>query len=98
MGTIIISAFAQQIIPHVTSDPVKDFILPVAEKLRYQSEQAFKEEDRLRTHPEEVDEGAVAEVSARSFYYFLTWTRPLIKCKFSLTQHWSETLIHFSRC
>lgn len=57
-------AFAQQTIVHVTSDPVKELMLPVAEKLRHQTEQAFKEEDRLRTHPEEVDEGAVAEVDS----------------------------------
>jgi len=47
----------------VTCDPVKDYILPVTEKLRFKAEIAFREEDRLRTHPDEVDEGHIAEVS-----------------------------------
>lgn len=57
-----IAAFAQQILIHVTSDPVREFMLPVARKLQIHAERAYKEEDRLRTHPEEVDEGIVAEV------------------------------------
>ncbi len=56
-------AFATQIINNVSSDPVRELMLPVAEKLKRQTDKAYKEEDRLRTHPDDVDEGAVAEVS-----------------------------------
>ncbi|KAK6023897.1 hypothetical protein OSTOST_10304 [Ostertagia ostertagi] len=44
--------FAVQIIQNVTCDPVKDYILPIAERLRRMSEKAFKEEEHMRTHPD----------------------------------------------
>lgn len=57
--------FAVQVIQHVTCDPVKVYLLPVAERLRYLAEKAYKEEERMRTHPDETDEGTVAEDNAR---------------------------------
>lgn len=60
-----ISVFAVQIIPHVTCDPVKDYLLPIADKLRRLAEKAYKEEERLRSHPDNADEGGVTEVTAR---------------------------------
>lgn len=36
--------FAVQIIQYVTCDPVKHYLLPVAEKLRHMAEHAYKEE------------------------------------------------------
>ncbi|PIO61622.1 hypothetical protein TELCIR_16851, partial [Teladorsagia circumcincta] len=55
------TVFAVQIIQNVTCDPVKDYILPIAERLRRMSEKAFKEEEHMRTHPDDADEGTVAE-------------------------------------
>ncbi|XGW02944.1 hypothetical protein V3C99_014731 [Haemonchus contortus] len=57
--------FAVQIIQNVTCDPVKDYILPIAERLRRMSEKAFREEEHMRTHPDDADEGTVAEDNAR---------------------------------
>uniref|UniRef100_A0A158P902 Ryanodine receptor 44F n=1 Tax=Angiostrongylus cantonensis TaxID=6313 RepID=A0A158P902_ANGCA len=57
--------FAVQIIQNVTCDPVKDHILPIAERLRRMSEKAFREEEHMRTHPDDADEGTVAEDNAR---------------------------------
>lgn len=51
-----------QIIPHVTCDPVKDYLLPIAERLRKMAEIAYREEERMRTHPDDADEGTVVEV------------------------------------
>jgi hypothetical protein len=36
--------FAVQVIQYVTCDPVKEFLLPVAERLRFLAEKAYKEE------------------------------------------------------
>lgn len=60
-----VSFFAVQIILHVTCDPVKDFLLPIAERLRRLSERAYKEEEHMRTHPDDADEGSVSEDNAR---------------------------------
>ncbi|WKY11480.1 hypothetical protein Q1695_003218 [Nippostrongylus brasiliensis] len=57
--------FAVQIIQNVTCDPVKDYILPIAERLRRMSEKAYREEEHMRTHPDDADEGTVAEDNAR---------------------------------
>ncbi|KIH46250.1 hypothetical protein ANCDUO_23701 [Ancylostoma duodenale] len=57
--------FAVQIIQNVTCDPVKEYILPIAERLRRMSEKAFREEEHMRTHPDDADEGTVAEDNAR---------------------------------
>uniref|UniRef100_A0A915B3X3 Ryanodine receptor n=2 Tax=Parascaris TaxID=6254 RepID=A0A915B3X3_PARUN len=57
--------FAVQIIQHVTCDPVKDFLLPIAERLRRIAEKAYKDEEHMRTHPDDADEGTVAEDNAR---------------------------------
>jgi hypothetical protein len=46
----------------VTCDPVKDFLLPVAEHLRKMAEKAYAEEERMRTHPDEADDVTMAEV------------------------------------
>lgn len=61
-----VNFFAVQIIQHVTCDPVKDFLLPIAERLRRIAEKAYKDEEHMRTHPDDADEGTVAEVSLRS--------------------------------
>lgn len=61
----LILVFAVQVIQHVTCDPVKEYLLPVAEKLRVLAEKAYKEEERMRTHPDDTDEGTVAEDNAR---------------------------------
>lgn len=60
-----VNFFAVQIIQNVTCDPVKDYMLPIAERLRRMSEKAFKEEEHMRTHPDDADEGTVAEDNAR---------------------------------
>ncbi|KAK0411652.1 hypothetical protein QR680_005766 [Steinernema hermaphroditum] len=60
-----VSFFAVSVIQHVTCDPVKDYILPIAEKLRRMADKAFKEEEHMRTHPDDADEGTVAEDNAR---------------------------------
>lgn len=57
--------FAVQIIQNVTNDPVKDYMLPIAELLRRMAEKAFREEERIRTHPDDADENTVAEDNAR---------------------------------
>ncbi|KAK6754198.1 hypothetical protein RB195_013289 [Necator americanus] len=57
--------FAVQIIQNVTCDPVKEYVLPIAERLRRMSEKAFREEEHMRTHPDDADEGTVAEDNAR---------------------------------
>lgn len=41
---------------------VKDHMLPIAECLRCLAEKAYKEEEYMRTHPDDADEGTVAEV------------------------------------
>ena len=61
----MIAVFAVSIIQYVTCDPVKDFLLPVAEQLKAIAERAYKEEERGRTHPDEADEGTVAEENTR---------------------------------
>uniref|UniRef100_A0A1I7YC96 EF-hand domain-containing protein n=1 Tax=Steinernema glaseri TaxID=37863 RepID=A0A1I7YC96_9BILA len=60
-----LTVFAVSVIQHVTCDPVKDYILPIAEKLRRMADKAFKEEEHMRTHPDDADEGTVAEDNAR---------------------------------
>ncbi|VDM37968.1 unnamed protein product [Toxocara canis] len=60
-----VNFFAVQIIQHVTCDPVKDFLLPIAERLRRIVEKAYKDEEHMRTHPDDADEGTVAEDNAR---------------------------------
>uniref|UniRef100_A0A9J2Q184 Uncharacterized protein n=1 Tax=Ascaris lumbricoides TaxID=6252 RepID=A0A9J2Q184_ASCLU len=60
-----VNFFAVQIIQHVTCDPVKDFLLPIAERLRRIAEKAYKDEEHMRTHPDDADEGTVAEDNAR---------------------------------
>ncbi|VDK22588.1 unnamed protein product [Anisakis simplex] len=60
-----VNCFAVQIIPHVTCDPVKEYMLPVAERLRRLAEMAYKDEEHMRTHPDDADEGTVAEDNAR---------------------------------
>ena len=72
-----VASFTTQIINHVTSDPVKELMLPICEQLKASSEGAWREEERARTHPDETDEASVAEVIAlfpqplSSLYY--TW-------------------------
>ncbi|CAB3399073.1 unnamed protein product [Caenorhabditis bovis] len=60
-----VNYFAVQIIQNVTCDPVREYILPIAERLRRMSEKAYKEEEHTRTHPDDADEGTVAEDNAR---------------------------------
>ncbi|VDN34602.1 unnamed protein product [Gongylonema pulchrum] len=60
-----INFFSVQIIPYVSCDPVKDYMLPVAERLRRLAEKAYKDEEHMRTHPDDADEGTVAEDNAR---------------------------------
>lgn len=57
-----VNYFSVQIIQYVTCDPVKDYMLPIAEKLRHLAEKAYKDEEHMRTHPDDADEGTVAEV------------------------------------
>jgi phosphoenolpyruvate carboxylase len=57
--------FAVLLIPYVTCDPVKEFVLPITEKLRKMAEQAYTEEERMRTHPDDADDLTVAEDNAR---------------------------------
>lgn len=71
-----INFFSVQIIPYVNCDPVKDYILPVAERLRNIAEKAYKDEEHMRTHPDDADEGTVAEVF--SMFLFLTVIWPCI--------------------
>ncbi|CAJ0957143.1 unnamed protein product, partial [Mesorhabditis belari] len=60
-----VNFFAVQIIHMVTCDPVKEFMLPIAERLRRIAEKAYKDEEHTRTHPDDADEGTVAEDNAR---------------------------------
>ncbi|KAK6101668.1 RIH domain family protein [Brugia pahangi] len=59
-----INFFSVQIIPYVSCDAVKDYMLPVAERLRRLAEKAYREEEHMRTHPDDADEGTVAEDNA----------------------------------
>ncbi|KAL4003146.1 RIH domain family protein [Acanthocheilonema viteae] len=59
-----INFFSVQIIPYVSYDVVKDYMLPVAERLRRLAEKAYREEEHIRTHPDNADEGTVAEDNA----------------------------------
>ncbi|KAM3723537.1 Ryanodine receptor [Dirofilaria immitis] len=59
-----INFFSVQIIPYVSCDMVKDYILPVAERLRRLAEKAYKEEEHMRTHPDDANEGTIAEDNA----------------------------------
>uniref|UniRef100_A0A915MZX6 Uncharacterized protein n=1 Tax=Meloidogyne javanica TaxID=6303 RepID=A0A915MZX6_MELJA len=52
---------AVPLIQFVSCDPVKDYLLPVAEHLRNMAEKAYTEEERMRTHPDEADDATVAE-------------------------------------
>ncbi|VDK67237.1 unnamed protein product [Onchocerca ochengi] len=68
-----INFFSMQIIPYVSCDMVKDHMLPIAECLRCLAEKAYKEEEYMRTHPDDADEGTVAEDNAhlvRDVYAF----------------------------
>lgn len=58
-----INFFSVQIVPYVSCDMVKDYILPVAERLRRLAEKAYKEEEYIRIHPDDANEGTVAEVN-----------------------------------
>ena len=60
-----VNFYAVQVIPHVTCDPVKEYLLPVAEQLRRLAEKAYKEEEHMRSHPDVADEGTVVEDNAR---------------------------------
>ncbi|CAJ0581879.1 unnamed protein product, partial [Mesorhabditis spiculigera] len=60
-----VNFFAVPIIQMVTCDPVKEFMLPIAERLRRIAERAYKDEEHMRTHPDDADEGTVAEDNAR---------------------------------
>uniref|UniRef100_A0A0N4ZPH7 Ryanodine receptor 44F n=1 Tax=Parastrongyloides trichosuri TaxID=131310 RepID=A0A0N4ZPH7_PARTI len=60
-----VTYFAVPIIQHVTCDPVKEYLLPIAEKLCTAAELSYKEEERMRTHPDDADEGTVAEDNAK---------------------------------
>ncbi|CAG9530378.1 unnamed protein product [Cercopithifilaria johnstoni] len=59
-----INFFSVQIIPYVNCDVVKDYILPVTERLRRLAEKAYREEEHTRTHPDDANEGTVAEDNA----------------------------------
>ncbi|EJD76290.1 ryanodine Receptor TM 4-6 family protein [Loa loa] len=59
-----INFFSVQITPYVSCDMVKDYMLPVAERLRRLAEKAYREEEHMRTHPDDADEGTVAEDNA----------------------------------
>ncbi|GMR59737.1 hypothetical protein PMAYCL1PPCAC_29932, partial [Pristionchus mayeri] len=60
-----VSFFSVPIIPNVTADPMKDHVLPIVDRIRRIAEKAFKEEEHMRTHPDDADEGTVAEDNAR---------------------------------
>ncbi|VDM96771.1 unnamed protein product [Thelazia callipaeda] len=59
-----IHSYSVQIIPYVNCDLVKDYMLPIAERLKRLSEKAYKDEEHMRTHPDDADEGTVAEDNA----------------------------------
>jgi hypothetical protein len=60
--SILNTEFVKQIISIVTSDPIPEFIAPTIAKQCICADEAFAMEERLRTHPDEVDENAVGEV------------------------------------
>lgn len=68
------------LIQFVTCDPVKDYLLPVAEHLRKMAENTYAEEERMRTHPDEADDITVAEVRvfvwAIKFIHLVGWFIP----------------------
>uniref|UniRef100_A0A914NZ02 RyR/IP3R Homology associated domain-containing protein n=1 Tax=Panagrolaimus davidi TaxID=227884 RepID=A0A914NZ02_9BILA len=88
--------FAVPLIQHVTCDPVKDYLLPIAERLRKMAEKAYKEEERQRTHPDDADEGTVAEDNARlvrdvyAFFPILMKYTDLHRAKWLKTPTWES--------
>lgn len=38
-------------------------MLPIAERLRTLAERAYKDEEHLRTHPDDADESSISEVA-----------------------------------
>ncbi|KFD64964.1 hypothetical protein M514_11549 [Trichuris suis] len=62
-----VAPFIQPMISYVTAEPVKDCLLPMTEKIKEKANEAFKEEERQRTHPEVVDE-ALHSVLVRDIY------------------------------
>lgn len=46
----------------MNTDPIKDYIAPTVSKQRKNAEEAYALEERLKSHPDDVDENAVGEV------------------------------------
>lgn len=91
---------AVPLIQFVSCDPVKDYLLPVAEHLRNMAEKAYIEEERMRTHPDEADDAAVAEDNARlvrdvyAFFPILMKYTDLHRAKWLKTPSWESDGIY----
>uniref|UniRef100_A0A914KKN4 Uncharacterized protein n=1 Tax=Meloidogyne incognita TaxID=6306 RepID=A0A914KKN4_MELIC len=91
---------AVPLIQFVSCDPVKDYLLPVAEHLRNMAEKAYTEEERMRTHPDEADDAAVAEDNARlvrdvyAFFPILMKYTDLHRAKWLKTPSWESDGIY----
>ncbi|KRX28175.1 Ryanodine receptor 44F [Trichinella nelsoni] len=57
-----LAPFITPMINYVTIEPVRDYLLPMAEKVRMQADLAFKEEEKHRMHPDVFDESTVIEL------------------------------------
>nr|CAD2190378.1 unnamed protein product [Meloidogyne enterolobii] len=91
---------AVPLIQFVSCDPVKDYLLPVAEHLRNMAEKAYTEEERMRTHPDEADDATVAEDNARlvrdgyAFFPILMKYTDLHRAKWLETPSWESAGIY----
>lgn len=95
-----VTYFAVPIIQHVTCDPVKEYLLPIAEKLCTAAELSYKEEERMRTHPDDADEGTVAEDNAKlvrdvyAFFPILMKYTDLHRAKWLKNPSWESDRIY----
>ncbi|OUC45110.1 hypothetical protein D917_02014 [Trichinella nativa] len=64
-----LAPFITPMINYVTIEPVRDYLLPMAEKVRMQADLAFKEEEKHRMHPDVFDESTVIEVICITFIF-----------------------------
>lgn len=92
--------FTVEIIQYVTCDPVKDYMLPIAERIRHMAEEAYREEERMRTHPDDADESTVSEDNAKlvrdvyAFFPILMKFTDLHRAKWLKTPTWESDGIY----
>lgn len=75
-------------------------MLPIAERIRYMAEEAYREEERMRTHPDDADESTVSEDNAKlvrdvyAFFPILMKFTDLHRAKWLKTPTWESDGIY----